>query len=80
MEQTYNFKATSFSRFLSSQLVVLSLYNKKLRISYKNKLRELKSAEAGCFKILQLFLFYFIFYSAVGSRFVYSSHTKLYRV
>ncbi len=25
------------------QLVVLSLYNKKLRISYKNKLRELKN-------------------------------------
>ncbi len=35
--------------FEFSQLVVLSLYNKKLRISYRNKLRELICIYFLCF-------------------------------
>ncbi len=43
VEPTKNIKATSFRRFSFFQLVVLCLYYKKLRIYYKNKLRELKN-------------------------------------
>ncbi len=44
-----------------SQLLVLSLYNKKLRELWnvlKNKLRTQKSAEAGCLKHLSLLFFF----------------------
>ncbi len=45
------FKATSFSRFLSFLNLLFSVYTKQKlssKISYKNKLRTQKSAEAGC--------------------------------